>query len=67
MIDPSDLIHRANELRQQAEHESDQAIRDRLIRMADSYVHLAESENWAKAHPASAASLGDVFVKGGRN
>jgi hypothetical protein len=65
MLDPSDLIHRANELRQQAEQESDQGIRDRLIRMADSYVHLAESENWARANPATAASLADVFVKGG--
>jgi hypothetical protein len=65
MLDPSDLVHRANELRQQADHEFDQAIRDRLIRMADSYIHLAESENWAKAHPVSVASLADVFVKGG--
>ena len=65
MLDPSDLIDRANELRQQADHESDQGIRDRLIRMADTYVHLAESESWAKAHPASAAALGEVFLKGG--
>ena len=65
MLDPSDLVHRANELRQQADRESDQAIRDRLIRMADTYVHLAEHENWARAHPASAASLADMFVKGG--
>jgi hypothetical protein len=64
MLDPSDLVDRANQLRQQADRESDQGIRDRLIRMADTYVHLAESENWAKAHPASAASLADVFVKG---
>jgi hypothetical protein len=62
MLDPSD---RANQLRQQADRETDQGIRDRLIRMADTYVHLAESENWAKAHPASAASLADEFVKGG--
>jgi hypothetical protein len=65
MLDPSDLVHRANELRRQADHESDQGIRNRLIRMADSYVHLAESENWARAHPASAASLADVFAKDG--
>jgi hypothetical protein len=65
MLDPSELVHRANQLRQQADRESDPGIRDRLIRMADTYVHLAESENWAKAHPASAASLADVFVKGG--
>ncbi len=65
MRDPSDLVHRANQLRQQADLETDQGIRDRLIRMADTYVRLAESENWTKAHPASAASLADVFVKGG--
>jgi hypothetical protein len=65
MLDPSDLVDRANQLRQQADRETDQGIRDRLIRMADTYVHFAESENWAKAHPASAASLADVFVKGG--
>jgi hypothetical protein len=65
MLDHSDLVDRANQLRQQADRETDKGIRDRLIRMADTYVHLAESENWAKAHPASAASLVDVFVKGG--
>jgi hypothetical protein len=63
MADRSDLIRRADKLRQQAEHEPDPGIRDRLIGMADRYVHLAESQNWSAAHPISVASLTDVFIK----
>jgi len=63
MTDRSDLIRRAGELRQQAEGEADQTIRDRLTRMADHYMHLAESQNWSEAHPADASSLGEVFTK----
>jgi hypothetical protein len=63
MTDPSDLIRQANELRQQAEHEADENIRDRLNRMADHYVHLADSTSWSEAHPPTAASLGEVFTK----
>ena len=63
MIDRSDLIRQANELRQQAEHEPDENIRNRLVRMADYYVHLADTESWSEAHPPTAASLGEVFSK----
>ena len=64
MIDRSDLIHKANELRQQAELEASEHTRQRLMRMADHYAHLAESQAQSEAHPPSAASLGEVFIKG---
>jgi two-component sensor histidine kinase len=63
MIDRSELIRQANELRQQAELEADENIRNRLLSMAERYVHLAESETWSEAHPADAVSLSEVFTK----
>ena len=63
MFESSDLIRKADELKQQAEHEADAKIRKRLTRMADRYVHLAQSQKWSQEHPTSAASLAEVFVK----
>jgi len=63
MTERADLIRQANELRSQAEHETDENIRDRLNRMADHYVHLAESQNWTEAHPPDAAALAELFMK----
>ncbi|HVX75340.1 MAG TPA: hypothetical protein VHB49_04380 [Bradyrhizobium sp.] len=63
MADRHDFLSQANELRQQAEREPDEAIRARLQRMADHYVHLADSQAWSQAHPADAASLGEIFSK----
>jgi hypothetical protein len=63
MADRHDFLNQANTLRQQAEHESDEAIRARLQRMADHYVHLADSQTWSQAHPVNAASLGELFTK----
>jgi hypothetical protein len=63
MADRHDFLNQANELRQQAEREQDEAIRARLQRMADHYVHLADSQTWAQAHPADAAALGELFSK----
>lgn len=63
MTDRADLIRHANELRLEAEHETDKTISDRLNRMADHYVHLAESQNWTEAHPPSAAALAELFMK----
>jgi hypothetical protein len=63
MIDSSDLVRQANDLKQQAELEADENIRKRLMRMADHYAHLAESRSWSEAHPPSAASLGELFTK----
>jgi hypothetical protein len=65
MADRSDLIREANRLRQQAQHEGDETIRRRLIRMADHYDHLADSQSWSEAHPTSVAALGEVFTKRG--
>jgi hypothetical protein len=57
MIDPAELLRRAAELNDQADHEEDREVRDRLLRMAAHYVHIAESEQWQAAHPASIASI----------
>jgi hypothetical protein len=59
----SDLIQQANQLKQQAESESDETIRDRLIRMAEHYNHLAESQSWSEAHPPTVAALSDMLSK----
>jgi hypothetical protein len=63
MTDRSDLIQRADDLRKHAEHEADESVRARLIRMADYYVHLAESNASAEAHPVTVASISDVFIE----
>jgi hypothetical protein len=43
MTDPSDLMRRAAELTDRADHEESIEVRDRLLRMATYYVHIAES------------------------
>ncbi|MBX9710540.1 MAG: hypothetical protein K2X60_05850 [Xanthobacteraceae bacterium] len=63
MTDPSDLIRRASELSERADHEENIETRDRLLRMAAYYVSIAESEEWLAAHPASIASVGDLLKK----
>lgn len=63
MSESSELIQKADALKQQAEHEPDENIRKRLTRMADRYVHLAQSQAWSREHPASAATLAEVFIK----
>ena len=63
MTDRSDLIREASGLRRKAEHEHDEALRQRLTRMAESYVHLAESRAWTEAHPADAAALIDLLMR----
>jgi hypothetical protein len=63
MSDTSELMQKADELRRQADEEADARIRARLTRMADRYVHLAESQTWSKTHPTSAAAIADVFIK----
>jgi hypothetical protein len=63
MTDRSDLMQRAEALRKQAEREPNSATRDRLIEMADHYVHLAESRSWSDSHPVSIASISDIFIK----
>ena len=58
-----DLIQHANELKRQAESESDHDIRDRLVRMAEHYSRLAESQDWSEAHPPTVASLSELFTR----
>jgi hypothetical protein len=57
MTDPSDLMRRAAELTDRADHEESIEVRDRLLRMAAHYVHIAESEEWLAAHPISIGSV----------
>jgi hypothetical protein len=64
MTERPDLIQHAKELRLQAEHETDKNIRDRLVRMAEHYDHLAESQTWSEAHPPSVAALSEMLTKG---
>lgn len=63
MADRHDFLNLANELRQQAEREPDEVVCRHLQRMADHYVHLADSQTWSQAHPVSATSLGELFIK----
>jgi len=63
MIDPSDLIRRAAELTEHADHENYPKTRRRLLRMAGYYVEIAENEQWMAAHPTSIASISEVFIK----
>jgi hypothetical protein len=58
-----DLIQRANGLKQQAESESDPEIRDRMARMAEQYIELAESQDWSEAHPPTVAALSELFTR----
>ena len=62
MIDPSELLRRAAELTERADHEEDIETREQLLRMAHYYVQIAESQEWSAAHPASVASLTNVLI-----
>lgn len=57
MTDPSELLRRASELTERADHEENIEVRDRLLRMAAHYVDIAQSEEWLAAHPTSIRSL----------
>jgi hypothetical protein len=51
VTDPSELLRRAAELTDRADHEENIEVRDRLLRMAAHYVDIAQSEEWLAAHP----------------
>ena len=63
MTDPSELIRRASELTERADHEENVETRERLLRMATYYVQIAESEEWLAAHPTSISSISDGLAK----
>ena len=63
MTDRSDLIRQAKAFREQAEREDNEGLRQRLVRIADHYEHLAESQSWSEAHPADAAAIADIFTR----
>jgi len=44
MTDPSELLRRAAEPSDRADHEENIEVRDRLLRMAAHYVDIAQSE-----------------------
>ena len=62
MTDPSDLLRRAAELTERADQEEDVETRERLLRTAQFYAQIAESEKWLAAHPASVASLTNLLT-----
>lgn len=64
MVNIKDMIRQADDLHKWADHEADPKIRDRLNRMAEAYVHIAETE--AAAQPASVHGMMDVLTHGGR-
>jgi hypothetical protein len=61
MTDRSELMRHADALRKQADQEMDNETRDRLVRMADHYAHLVESQSWSDTHPVSIASVTEAF------
>ena len=63
MTDPSALIRPASELTEHADHEDDPKTCQHLLRMAAYYVEIAQTEEWVATHPASIASITEVFVK----
>lgn len=65
MVNIKDMIRQADDLHKWADHEADPKIRDRLNRMAEAYVHIAETE--AAAQPASVHGMMDVLTHGGES
>ena len=65
MVDIKYVARNADKLREQANHEHDPAIRDRLNRMADAYDHIARTE--AEATPTSIHDLMDALTKQGKS
>ena len=63
MKDPTDLAKRASELKERAEHEQNQHVRERLLRMSGYYIEIAEHEAWLTSHPTSISSFGDMLTK----
>lgn len=63
MLDPSNLLKRADELNQKAEQEADATMRARMQRMAEHYVQIAECEQWLAGHPTSMASVTSLLNK----
>jgi hypothetical protein len=58
MSDPVELLRRASELTEQAEHLDDPHARERLLRMAGFYASIAEHEQWL----ASRADIATMFT-----
>jgi hypothetical protein len=61
MIDPKQLLERASQLAEQARSADDSNIRERLMRMAELYEHLASHEAWARENPPSMATITDAL------
>ena len=63
MPEGSDLVRKADALKQQAKHEPNKHIRWRLARMAVRYLRLARRLAWSREHPGSAAQLAEIFTR----
>ena len=63
MTNPSNLLQRAAELKDQAGHEESPEVRNRLLRMAEHYVRIARNEEWQAAHPTSIESVTRLLNK----
>jgi len=62
MTDSAELIKEAEALAKSAEHETNEKIRQRLLRMAEHYRHLADSKNWSANHPPTPGALAELLV-----
>ncbi len=61
MVNPEELRRRSIDLSARAKAERDLEVRERLIRMATLYDHLAESEQTLSDHPTSIVAINDLF------
>lgn len=65
MVDITELLREADKLHDQANHETDPNIRDRLNRMADTYGHIAKIESGN--HGGSIDAIMGVLSNTGRH
>ena len=63
MTDSAELLRRAAELNDWADHEEDAEVRNGLLKMADYYVRIARREEEQAAHPTSIESLTGLLNK----
>jgi hypothetical protein len=63
MPNPSDLLQRAAELEDRANHEETAEVRNSLLRMAEHYLRIARNEEWKTAHPISIESVTRLLNK----
>jgi hypothetical protein len=65
MVDINEMARQAHKLHDQADHETDPKIRDRLNRMAETYDHIAKIESGN--HGGSIDAMMGALTNGGRH